>query len=37
MSKASKYVNLTVKNVTPFAITKAAPFLPAGYGGRYTS
>jgi len=26
-----KRFNQTVKNVTPFAIAKAAPFLPAGY------
>jgi hypothetical protein len=35
-TKHKKHVNLTVKNATPFAITKVAPFLPAGYGGRYT-
>jgi len=31
----NKRINLTVKIVTPFAIAKAAPILPAGYGGRY--
>jgi len=27
---SNKRFNQTVKNVTPFAIAKAAPFLPAG-------
>jgi hypothetical protein len=35
MKMPNKHVNLTVKNVTPFAIAKVAPFLPAGYGGRW--